>query len=238
MPPGSINISEKNQGNVGGSSHQSVSIDNQRQVVNVDNNNGWHSWNTVWDYGTGYAATRIFAKKICIVHKLNKDITPSIAALPQAIREKQKDRTKGPAHKEIAYIVSPKRITNLSTYGESINAMCRGLHTYAAYEVKANRGHTVLHHLRRRRQAAQQHGHIHNPHDPVPLRHTRRSPPNRERSETRRPNSGGSAVHGGGDRSTAAAKARTATAAAEEHGPRQKHNDGKEAQSVAKRTQP
>lgn len=46
------NINLNNQGNRGGNSHQSVSIDHQKQVVNVDNNNGWHSWNSIWDYGT------------------------------------------------------------------------------------------------------------------------------------------------------------------------------------------
>ncbi|XP_053125767.1 gastrokine-1-like [Hemicordylus capensis] len=132
----SDNISEKNQGNVGGNSHQSVNIDNQKQVVNVDNNNGWHSWNTLWDYRSGYMATRILSKKACVVTRMNKQIMPDITTLPQAIREKQKDNSKGPARKDITYVVSPKRITDLSPYGKSVEAMCKGLPTYAAYEVR------------------------------------------------------------------------------------------------------
>nr|XP_060643337.1 gastrokine-1 [Anolis sagrei ordinatus] len=142
------NINERNQGNVGGSSHQSVSIDNQKQVVNVDNNNGWHSWNTVWDYPSGYVATRILSKKACIVSKMNPEVMPDVTTLPDTIRIKQVrtkggflqvspgDRTKGPAQKEVTYIVSSKRITDLTPYGKNIQALCKGIPTYQSYEAK------------------------------------------------------------------------------------------------------
>ncbi|XP_062995525.1 gastrokine-1-like [Elgaria multicarinata webbii] len=130
------NVNQVNQGNVGGRSHQSVNIDNKRKVVNIDNNNGWNSWNTIWDYQTGFMATRIMSKKSCVVVKMNKAVIPDITTLPQAIREKQQDPTKGPARKDIAYTVSPKRITNLSPYGKNIEALCKGIPSYAAYEVK------------------------------------------------------------------------------------------------------
>ncbi|XP_044273304.1 gastrokine-1 [Varanus komodoensis] len=129
------NISENNQGNVGGHSHQSVNIDQNKKVVNVDNNNGWHSWNTVWDYRTGYVAMRILSKKRCVVTKMNPRVMPDITVLPQAIREKQKDLTKAPARKEVTYMISPKRIADLTPYGKNIDALCRGIPTYAAEEV-------------------------------------------------------------------------------------------------------
>uniref|UniRef100_A0A803TLX5 Gastrokine-1 n=1 Tax=Anolis carolinensis TaxID=28377 RepID=A0A803TLX5_ANOCA len=128
------NISERNQGNVGGRAHQSVSIDNQKQVVNVDNNNGWNSWNTVWDYKNGYVATRVLSKKSCILSRMNPEVMPDVTTLPDAIRIKQKDRTKGPAHKEVTYVVSSKRITDLAPYGKNIQALCRGIPTFPAYE--------------------------------------------------------------------------------------------------------
>ncbi|XP_062817376.1 gastrokine-1 isoform X2 [Anolis carolinensis] len=130
------NISERNQGNVGGRAHQSVSIDNQKQVVNVDNNNGWNSWNTVWDYKNGYVATRVLSKKSCILSRMNPEVMPDVTTLPDAIRIKQKDRTKGPAHKEVTYVVSSKRITDLAPYGKNIQALCRGIPTFPAYEAK------------------------------------------------------------------------------------------------------
>ncbi|KAH0623050.1 hypothetical protein JD844_030954, partial [Phrynosoma platyrhinos] len=130
-----MNINERNQGNLGGRSHQSVSIDNQRQVVNVDDNNGWHSWNTVWDYKSGYIATRILSKKSCIVTKMNSEIMPDVTTLPQAIKEKQKAGTKEPDH-QITYMISSKKITDLTPYGKNIEALCGGIPTFPAYEVK------------------------------------------------------------------------------------------------------
>uniref|UniRef100_A0A8D0CB02 Gastrokine 1 n=1 Tax=Salvator merianae TaxID=96440 RepID=A0A8D0CB02_SALMN len=129
-------ISEQNKGNVGGDSHQTVSIDRQSQTVNVDNNNGWHSWNTIFDYGKGYIATRHFASKKCIISKIDPHIMPDVTTLPQVIKEKQKNHAREPPSKQITYMVSHKRITNLAPYGKGIEAMCKGIPAYAAYEVR------------------------------------------------------------------------------------------------------
>ncbi|XP_033012686.1 gastrokine-1 [Lacerta agilis] len=134
LAPTLADNNENNQGNAGGRSHQSVSIDKQKKVVNVDNNNGWHSWNNILDYSTGFMATRILSKKACFLTKMNQDVMPDVTTLPEAIREKQKDRTKGPAPKNLTYRVAPKKITNLAPYGKNIEALCRGIPTYAAYE--------------------------------------------------------------------------------------------------------
>ncbi|XP_060107062.1 gastrokine-1-like [Heteronotia binoei] len=133
----SNNVNVNNQGNRGGNSHQSVSIDHQKQVVNVDNNNGWHSWNTIWDYGNGYTATRIFTKKACVIAPLNKQIMPDVTVLPQTIKEKQKSGSQGPPDKQLTYTISRNKVTDLSTYGKSIENLCRGIPTYLAHEVKA-----------------------------------------------------------------------------------------------------
>ncbi|KAJ7305281.1 hypothetical protein JRQ81_011198 [Phrynocephalus forsythii] len=130
------NIDEQKDNNVGGSSHQSVSIDHEKQVVNVDDNNGWKSWNTVWDYKTGYAATRILSKKSCVVTKMNPEIMPDVTTLPNAIKEKQKAPNRDVADKEVTYMVSSKRITDLTTYGKNVEALCKGIPTYPAFEVK------------------------------------------------------------------------------------------------------
>ncbi|KAK9395349.1 gastrokine-1 [Crotalus adamanteus] len=130
------NIIENNRGNAGGTSHQSVNIDHKRQVVNIDNNNGWNSWSSVMDYSTGFMATRILSKKVCFIVRMNKQIVPDITTLPKAIREKQKDPRNGPAPKEVSFTVSPKRITDLSVYGKQVQTFCRGIPSYLASEVK------------------------------------------------------------------------------------------------------
>lgn len=45
-----IDVNDNN--NSGGSGQQSVSVNNEHGVANIDNNNGWASWNSLWDYGS------------------------------------------------------------------------------------------------------------------------------------------------------------------------------------------
>ncbi|XP_034286515.1 gastrokine-1 [Pantherophis guttatus] len=136
LAPVLTNIIENNQGNVGGTSHQSVNIDHQRKVVNVDHNNGWDSWSSVLDYGTGFMATRILSKKTCFIVRMNKQIMPDITTLPKTIREKQKNPRSGPAPKEISFTVSHKKISDLSVYGKQVETFCQGIPSYLAFEIK------------------------------------------------------------------------------------------------------
>ncbi|XP_004449267.1 gastrokine-1 [Dasypus novemcinctus] len=130
-----INVNDDN--NVGGSGQQSVSVNNEHGVANVDNNNGWDSWNAVWDYGTGYAATRVFAKKLCIVHKINKEVMPSIQALDALVKEKklQGEGPGGPPPKDLMYSINPDQVDDLSKFGKSIVKMCKGVPTFTAEEL-------------------------------------------------------------------------------------------------------
>ncbi|XP_032085346.1 gastrokine-1 [Thamnophis elegans] len=130
------NIIVNNQGNVGGASHQTVNIDHKRKIVNIDHNNGWNSWSSVLDYGTGFMATRILSKKTCIIVRMNKQIMPDISTLPKAIREKQKDPRNGPAPKEVSFTVSHERIPDLSVYGKQVQTFCRGIPSYLASEIR------------------------------------------------------------------------------------------------------
>eukprot|EP00069_Balaena_mysticetus_P016098 bmy_09596T0 len=128
-----------NHNNSGGSGQQSVSVNNEHNVANVDNNNGWDSWNSVWDYESGFAVTRLFNKKSCIVHKMNKAVMPSLQALDTLVKEK-KLQGKGlgkPPSKSLIYTVNPDKVDNLDQFGKSIVAMCKGIPTYMAEEIQA-----------------------------------------------------------------------------------------------------
>uniref|UniRef100_A0A8C3XNH5 Gastrokine-1 n=1 Tax=Chelydra serpentina TaxID=8475 RepID=A0A8C3XNH5_CHESE len=133
----SKNVNENNQGNDGGNSHQTVSINNDKHVANIDSNNGWNSWNSVWDYGNGFMATRVFSKKSCIIAKMNKDVMPDIAVMPKLISERKKAGAQGPHPKELRFVVSKTRVPDLTPYGKHIEALCRGLPTYVAHEAKS-----------------------------------------------------------------------------------------------------
>ncbi|XP_051010536.1 gastrokine-1 [Acomys russatus] len=134
IAPGfAYNINVNDDNNVAGSGQQSVSINNQHNVANVDNNNGWDSWNALWDYENSFAATRLFAKKSCIVHKMNKDVMPSLQELDTLVKE-QKGKG-GAAPKDLVYSINPARVEDLNKFGPKIAGMCQGIPTYVAEEI-------------------------------------------------------------------------------------------------------
>ncbi|XP_023574214.1 gastrokine-1 [Octodon degus] len=136
MTPGlaEYNINVNDDNNVAGSGQQSVSINNAHNVANVDNNNGWDSWNALWDYQNGFAATRLFAKKTCIVHKMNNEVMPSLQTLDALAKEKGKG-SGGQPPKVLRYSVSSNQVDDLNKFGQNIAGMCQGLPTYVAEEI-------------------------------------------------------------------------------------------------------
>ncbi|XP_032267096.1 gastrokine-1 [Phoca vitulina] len=131
-----INIGDNSNSGITG--QQSVSVNNEHNVVNVDNNNGWDSWNTLWDYNTNFAATRLFGKKKCIVHRMNKDIMPSLQTLDALVKEKklQGNGPGGPPPKGLMYSINPEEVKDLSKLGKPVASMCRGIPTYMAEEIE------------------------------------------------------------------------------------------------------
>ncbi|KAM6180328.1 gastrokine-1 [Erethizon dorsatum] len=127
------NINVNDDGNTAGSGQQSVSINNAHKVASVDNNNGWDSWNSLWDYENGFVATRLFAKKLCIVHKMNNEAMPSLQALDALVKEKGKGPG-GPPPKVLRYSVNSNQVDDLTKFGQNIAGMCQGLPTYVAEE--------------------------------------------------------------------------------------------------------
>ncbi|XP_072488355.1 gastrokine-1 [Notamacropus eugenii] len=130
-----ININDDN--NVDGSGAQSVSINNEHNIANIDNNNGWEkSWNSVWDYNAGFAAVRLFAKRTCIVHSLNRDVVPGLQDLERITKENRANVHTGSSPKSLRYQIDPEQIKDLTQFGTPIENMCRGLPTYKAQEVQ------------------------------------------------------------------------------------------------------
>uniref|UniRef100_A0A8C9JA14 Gastrokine-1 n=1 Tax=Panthera tigris altaica TaxID=74533 RepID=A0A8C9JA14_PANTA len=124
--------------NSGTSGQQSVSVNNEHNVANIDNNNGWDSWNALWDYNTNFAAIRLFKKKVCIVHRMNKDVMPSLHTLDAMVKEKklQGKGPGGPPPTSLIYSINPERVNDLEKLGKPIAGMCRGIPTYTADEIE------------------------------------------------------------------------------------------------------
>ncbi|XP_028634285.1 gastrokine-1 [Grammomys surdaster] len=128
-----ININRES--NIGQTGEQSVSINGEHNSANIDNNNGWDSWSTLWDYENSFAAIRLFAKKSCIVHRMNKDAMPSLQDLDTLVKEQKGEAPEGAAPEDLMYSINPTKVDDLSTFGPKITAMCRGIPTYVAEEI-------------------------------------------------------------------------------------------------------
>ncbi|OCT86659.1 gastrokine-1 isoform X2 [Xenopus laevis] len=125
------NIDIDNSGNEGGSVSQNVNINNQDNIATINNLNGWKSWDSICDYGAGFAATRLFHKQSCVITKINKDSFPSLAQL-SAIAKDKKQTTNTPLR---TYTVNPRRINNIGVFGQHVETMCKGLPSYTAQEM-------------------------------------------------------------------------------------------------------
>uniref|UniRef100_A0A7M4FG71 Gastrokine 1 n=1 Tax=Crocodylus porosus TaxID=8502 RepID=A0A7M4FG71_CROPO len=115
--------------------YQTLSISNNKHVANIDMNDGWNSWNLVWDEETGYLATRIFSKKVCFVSKMRKNTVPDTALFPQLIKERKSAGLEAPPAKEVLCLVSETTASDLASFGQSIQAQCKGVPTYIAHHL-------------------------------------------------------------------------------------------------------
>ncbi|EPQ08733.1 Gastrokine-1 [Myotis brandtii] len=133
----SPNVNSGDSNNSGGSGQLSVSVNNAQNVANVDNNDGLDSWNMLLDYNTGFAAVRVFRKKACIVHRMNKGVMPSLQALDAMVKEKkfQGEGPGGPPPKGLTYSINSDKVDNLDKFGKPIVSMCKGVPTYMAEEI-------------------------------------------------------------------------------------------------------
>ncbi|XP_056425192.1 gastrokine-1-like, partial [Hyla sarda] len=124
------NVNINNSGNDGGSVNQQVNINNQDQVANINYPNGWNSWDSVCDFAKGFAATRLYNKKICVVTKI-KPSFPTLAQLSTIAKTK-----KVPTNTQlVTYTINQKPIVNIEEYGQHINALCKGMPAYTAQEM-------------------------------------------------------------------------------------------------------
>ncbi|XP_044133497.1 gastrokine-1-like [Bufo gargarizans] len=118
------NINVNNQGNDGDNVHQTVNINNQDQVANIHNLNGWDSWDSICDYGKGAFATRLYGKKMCMVTKIDKTVFPSLEVLKQNPVKTTTQLFK--------FNINKVPIANIGIYGVHIDALCHGIPSYTA----------------------------------------------------------------------------------------------------------
>ncbi|KAG8440908.1 hypothetical protein GDO86_006587 [Hymenochirus boettgeri] len=110
---------------------QTVNINNQNNVATINNWEGWRSWDSVCDYGAGFAATRLYNKRICVITKINKETFPSLEQLSAYSKD-----SKLPANRELrVYTVNQRKVNNIGEFGRHVESLCNGLSTYTAMEM-------------------------------------------------------------------------------------------------------
>ncbi|XP_068891533.1 gastrokine-1-like [Aphelocoma coerulescens] len=116
-----------------GGGYQIMTINRKWLVASIEQKTTHGSWKTIWNYDTGFMATKVLPEKACYISIMNRTEMPSFDALPQLaahIRNHQRSPIK-----EITFTLVKKIIRDLESYGPDTFSMCIGLTTYTAYEV-------------------------------------------------------------------------------------------------------
>ncbi|KAM5170711.1 gastrokine-1 [Mantella aurantiaca] len=136
------NVNVNNSGNDGGSVNQQVNINNQDNIANINQYNGWNSWDSMCDFGNGYAATRLYNKKFCVITKMK----PSFPTLDQLKAISENKNQAPPTTEMTTYTINQSPILNIGEYGRHIEALCKGMPSYTAMEMpQAEEGFALCH---------------------------------------------------------------------------------------------
>ncbi|XP_066193331.1 gastrokine-1-like [Sylvia atricapilla] len=104
-------------------------------VASIEQKTNHGSWKTIWNYDTGFMATKVLPEKACYLSIMDRAETPSFDALPGLAADVRNQNRPRPSPKEITFTLVKRMIRDLESYGPEIFSMCRGLSTYVAYEV-------------------------------------------------------------------------------------------------------
>ncbi|OPJ86882.1 gastrokine-2 [Patagioenas fasciata] len=111
-----------------------MTIDNGNHVVDVHVRSGVFSSDTIFDYSTGYVATRLFSRNACFIMKLDKDRIPELENLGRVAFERETMRTVySPDNVWVEFQSGHSRLGNLEDwlrYGKPIERLCAGLPLY------------------------------------------------------------------------------------------------------------
>ncbi|XP_059687546.1 gastrokine-1 [Gavia stellata] len=117
------------------SGSQILIINREWRVAIIEERSTQGSWKTIWNYDTGFIATKVPAEGACFISVMNRKEMPSFDALPRLAEETRNLKGQGQTTKEITFVLMKRLVRDLNSYGPDIFAMCRGLTTYMAYEV-------------------------------------------------------------------------------------------------------
>ncbi|XP_014116910.1 PREDICTED: gastrokine-1 [Pseudopodoces humilis] len=119
-----------------GGAYQILTINRKWLVASIEQKSNHGSWKTIWNYDTGFMATKVLPERACYLSIMNRTEMPSFDALPQLAADIRNQNHPRAPTKEITFTLVRRIIRDLGSYGPDIFYTCRGLSTYVAYQVQ------------------------------------------------------------------------------------------------------
>ncbi|XP_068012741.1 gastrokine-1 [Melanerpes formicivorus] len=113
---------------------QTLTVDKEWRVATLEQKSNQGSWKTVWNYDTGFIASKVLPERACYISIMNRKKMPNFDALPRLAEQNNSLKGHGHTSKDITFTLIKRPIRDLKSYGPDIFSMCRGLPTYVAYE--------------------------------------------------------------------------------------------------------
>ncbi|NXW01875.1 GKN2 protein, partial [Fregetta grallaria] len=111
-----------------------MTIHNEKNIVEVHVRSGVYSSDTIFDYSTGYIATRLFSRKACFIMKINKKYIPELEQIGRLAFERKTMKTVYTPNNVWVQFQSGHSvfgdIKEWLLYGRSIERLCAGLPLY------------------------------------------------------------------------------------------------------------
>ncbi|XP_054030892.1 gastrokine-1-like [Dryobates pubescens] len=113
---------------------QTLTLNKEWRVATVEQKSNQGAWKTIWNYDTGFIASKVLPERACYISIMNRKKMPSFDALPRLAEQDNSLKGHGHPSKDITFTLIKRPIRDLKSYGPDIFSMCRGLPTYVAYE--------------------------------------------------------------------------------------------------------
>ncbi|NXE27300.1 GKN2 protein, partial [Ardeotis kori] len=111
-----------------------MTIHNANQIVEVHVGSGLYSSDTIFDYSSGYVATRLFSRNACFIMKINKEYIPELQELGRLAFERQTMKEVYSPNNVWVRFQSGNSIFGRAKewliYGRAIEQLCAGLPLY------------------------------------------------------------------------------------------------------------
>ncbi|NXL85053.1 GKN1 protein, partial [Alectura lathami] len=127
-----------------GLGYQILTIDSDDLLAIIEQKGNQESWKTVWNYQTGYIASRLVPEGVCYISRMNRLVMPTLNSISLLADESKNVKGERLASREIRYYVTRRPVRELRSYGSEIYNLCRGYVTYTASEEQQPTGSQVL----------------------------------------------------------------------------------------------